>query len=420
MAKILRIQYMEQTVRQNLVVTKSNDLILSKYKSSSVLEAKVLAISLTRIQMAGETPYARISTSEIKHLLYDEKDDKNIYTRLKKISQDMTSRSIFIENAKKNEFIAFTLVPVAKYKDGTLELKFNSEVAPYILNLKQNFTTYGLTNILKLKSTTSLRMYEILKKEVYKITEPDTYTQVEYSLAELKSLLGMIDLSETEMKNLRDRGYSWEEIEEKSNPKTTLKYNTFKTRVLEKAQKELKENTDICFEFKPIKGGRGARVKTIVFTIKKNDGLDQIRELQEYIDHNELTIKDLTTFLKDADGDSQRVVDAIRAADEQKYISNYVGWIRTAIRDGFAKPVETINGDSQRAKVVRAHLDAYEKEKSDAHSKLYETSWNKIKEKEDFTVFREEAMAGFSTDRMEDMYSPKELVDMYYDWKGTP
>ena len=411
---------MDQTARKNLVVTKSNDLILSKYKCSSVLEAKVLTICLTRIQMAGETPYAKISIGEIKHLLCEEKDDKNIYTRVKKISQDMTSRNIFIENTKKNEFVSFTLVPVAKYKDGILELKFNSEVTPFILNLKQNFTTYGISNIIKLKSTTSLRLYEILRKEVFRITESEPYAVVEYSLSELKALLGMLDLSENDMSNMRDRGLSWEDIEAKASPNKSLRYNMFKTRVLEKAQTELREKTDIRFDFEAVKAGRGAKVKSIIFTICKNESGNLPDELLIYLDHNGLTKKDLDTLYKEANEDSMKVIAAIVAADEQKYLSNYVGWIRTAIREEFAKPIETLHGDAERASAVRQQINAYEEEKANPNSKMFVNSWAKIKEKEDFSKFQEEAFEGISILRVEDIYSPKELVEMYYDWKGTP
>lgn len=402
-------------VKQELLVKKSNDLILSKYKSSSILEAKILAMSLTRVKMVGDYPYAVLFASEIKKLLYGEKNDKNIYTKIKMVADDMTTRNIFIERPEKREFHAFTLITDAHYADGKLELKFNSTASPLILNLKNNFTTYELENIVKLKSTTSLRLYEILKKDAYKITSKTTCVQTEYSLAELKSLLGLIDMPENEMKRLRNKGVSWEEIEELSNPKSSLKYGIFRTRVLEKAKKEIGENTDICFDYKPIKSGRGAKVKIIVFTIYKNDKSNIPDELRELIGHNKLTEADIIMFYNDAEHDGDSVLRAIDMADKETDIKNYVGWIRSCIKNGYADPVHTMHGSAERGEFIDNIAESYNAEVNDENSQMFIGMWDRFKAKEEiFSKFEETLM--MPLEMYEEYYSAKERVNAYIDW----
>lgn len=53
---------------------------------------------------------------------------------------------------------------------GTVILAFDPNLKPYLLDLKQNFVTYHLENIIRLKGAYSGRMYEILKSQSYKQT----------------------------------------------------------------------------------------------------------------------------------------------------------------------------------------------------------------------------------------------------------
>ena len=121
-------------------------------------------------------------------------------------------------------------------------LKFDSNLKPYMLGLKEFYTSYRLDNILSLKSKYSIRLYEILKSNLYK-------KNVTVELEELKKMLSI-------------------------NEKSYAVYQNVKNKVIIKAQKELADKTDISFDFDEIKTGR--KVTSIKFHITSNKALDEI------------------------------------------------------------------------------------------------------------------------------------------------
>jgi plasmid replication initiation protein len=111
------------------------------------------------------------------------------------------------------------------------------------LQLKKEFTTYKIKNIIPLKSTYSIRLYEIFKK-YEKIGEK------KYTVKELKKILQI----ENEYKL----------------------YGHLNDRILRVAEKELKQKCDIYFEMIEVKIGK--RVDSIRFLIHKNIDIDKATE----------------------------------------------------------------------------------------------------------------------------------------------
>ena len=77
-----------------LLIRKSNTLISGKYKTS-ILENKIMAIALTRIEIVNGCPVAKLYPGEIKTLL-GKKTDTNIYKSLKRTAKLMTGHQIVI------------------------------------------------------------------------------------------------------------------------------------------------------------------------------------------------------------------------------------------------------------------------------------------------------------------------------------
>ncbi|MFO7830164.1 MAG: replication initiation protein [Bacteroidales bacterium] len=125
--------------------------------------------------------------------------------------------------------------PEAKLtNNGTLYIKMLDTAVPYFIELKKGFTTYQLKAALSLNSTYSQRLYELLSK--YKDTGVWNNIEIVY----LKRLLAI----------------------ENKYPEISM----FRQRVLNPAQKELKNKTDISFIYELYKTGR--RYTHITFYIK--------------------------------------------------------------------------------------------------------------------------------------------------------
>lgn len=397
------------------IVYKGNDLILSKYQSS-LLENKLLAISMTRIEMVNDIPRATTSASEIRRLTGME-SDHNLYQKLKDAAETIIKNVLILEDGKGN-FTAMAFVTKAEYINQDFKLYFNQELVPYLSRIKP-YTKYELANVLQLKNNYSFRLYEILKKEVFQINEQNPVVTVEYSYAELLYMLGVLGVDDVKAKKLRKQGMTWEEIQEAAGDENAdaARWGRFHIRVLKKVQAELEEKTDIAFDYTGIKSGRGGKVRRIAFHIRKNDGRLP-EELKEYIGHNKLTFADLAVFLKDAEEDFGKVISAIKKADTQSSIKNYVGWIRSCIREGFAEPVETIQGSAERADRVRKFMDEYEAQKSDQSSEMYINAWTKIKSRsEHFQRFLD--TLALPLDLYEQFNTPKERVEEYIAWSKS-
>ena len=119
------------------------------------------------------------------------------------------------------------------YKEGVIEYAFDERLKPYLLNLKNNFTSYQLKNILSLKSVYAIRMYELLKQ--YEVAKTRTI-----EIKELRNLLNI------------PRGYRNNNI----------------TKLLENVKEELTLKTDLTFNFEVFK--KQQKLNEVKFTIQHN------------------------------------------------------------------------------------------------------------------------------------------------------
>ena len=120
------------------------------------------------------------------------------------------------------------------YKEGVIEYAFDERLKPYLLNLKNIFTSYQLKNILSLKSVYAIRMYELLKQ--YEVAKARTI-----EIKELRSLLNI------------PRGYRNNNI----------------TKLLENVKEELTLKTDLTFNFEVFK--KQQKLNEVKFTIQHNN-----------------------------------------------------------------------------------------------------------------------------------------------------
>ena len=86
-------------------------------------------------------------------------------------------------------------------ESGTIDIRLDSDMKPFLLHLRQNFTSYELIYTLHFRSKYSIRLYELVKSIHY--NELNEYKR-KYSLDELKRLLDC-DTLYTEFKAFRRR-----------------------------------------------------------------------------------------------------------------------------------------------------------------------------------------------------------------------
>jgi len=219
-------------LREDTQIIKSNQIIEARYKLS-LLEQKLILIMAALINPRDEDfKFYKVSFNDlVKALGIDKEQKRGWHKKVREVINNLNSKPLLIQKGN-NRWVTFSWIASAEYlpDEATIEFEFSQKLRPYLLQLKKAFTTYKLKNVIRLKSSYSIRIYELLKQ----------YEKIgsrRITLDELKKKLGV----EVKYKN----------------------YSDFKRFVLKVAQTELPKKSDIAFDYKEIKNGK--KVKEIEF-----------------------------------------------------------------------------------------------------------------------------------------------------------
>lgn len=299
------------------MVTKSNKLISANYDLS--LQEQKIILTLASMVQPQDTEFKEYEF-KIKDFiqLLDVKDEKK-YIEVPKLTKDLMKKVFEIREGK--DILQLSWLSSARYKtgEGTLILKFAPDLKAYMLELKELYTSYRLENVLSLKSKYSIRLYEVLKSNAFK-------RQVAIELEELKSMVGA-----------KEKAYNT--------------YANFKNKALIQAQKELKDKTDISFEFEELKTGR--KVTSLKFYIKTNkvsgneksisisentkgsfDIENGIKEIMKMMQPHKTSEKDALAIYKNAEGDVQYIYKVYDYSKTQDIKKSLIGFMKEMVKPG--------------------------------------------------------------------------------------
>uniref|UniRef100_UPI0035DF4B42 replication initiation protein n=6 Tax=Bacillati TaxID=1783272 RepID=UPI0035DF4B42 len=297
--------------QNNHLVTKSNMLIEANYKLG-VVEQKIILCLASHITPAdSDFKTYTLPIQEFSDLLSLKGTPK--YTELKQITKDLMKKVFEVRIKKKVIQVSWLSYVAYNETEGTVDIRFDPFLRPYLLQLKREFTSYKLENVVKLKSSYAIRIYELLK-QYERLKERSFY------LKDLRKMLGAEDIYPA--------------------------YGNFKQRVLVPAQKELKAKTDISFEIEEIRTGR--RVDKIKFFITsgsngKPDQLDLLQNhLQEFADTFIEKVKKLglkmgvrltdEVILSWEKHGQDNVMSLLEKIQDRKDIENPVGYITKVLK----------------------------------------------------------------------------------------
>uniref|UniRef100_C5DB17 Initiator RepB protein n=1 Tax=Geobacillus sp. (strain WCH70) TaxID=471223 RepID=C5DB17_GEOSW len=223
----------------NKAVTKSNALIEANYKLST-LEQKIILYLISQIHKDDDDfKMYRLPIQEFSEMLGYRGSPK--YTELREITKNLMRKVLEIREGQKLKQLSWVSYVEYDERSGFVSLSFDPRLKPYLLQLKREFTTYRLKNVMELKSSYSIRMYELLKRWQY-------MKEVEISLDDLRMMVGAADKYH--------------------------QYHNFKKRVLTPAQQEILEKTDIWFKYQEVRKKR--KVIALRFYIQEKSTIDQV------------------------------------------------------------------------------------------------------------------------------------------------
>lgn len=223
-----------------------NQITLSRQKFS-VVEKRMVYLIINRLDMGFDVDQDLFQNKEFS-IPVKELGETN-YKRIREECKKLRHKEIGIPNEDdKYAFWDINPFPEAKLThDGILYIKMLDTAVPYFVELKKGFTKYQLHAALSLNSTYSQRLYELLSR--YKDTGIWNSVEIEY----LKHLLSI----------------------ENKYPKISM----FRARVLNPAQLELKNKTEILFTYELHKTGR--KYTHITFKIQHNKDKPQPEQPQQ-------------------------------------------------------------------------------------------------------------------------------------------
>jgi Protein involved in initiation of plasmid replication len=223
---------------QKFVVTQSNSLIEAEYSTELTARAHKTARLILSL-ISPDDKNLRLYTirlDALKKYLGIAPNTRwgSFYKELDSIANKLNKKPIRIPNSEGGYIRAMFLSGYEiRPKTGTVTFEISSLLKPHLLELKKNYTSYLLTYIPKLRSSYSIRLYELLHQ----------------------------------YRRIGKRYFELEDIQKKVGSNYP-KYSNFKIKVLKRAQKELKALTDLSFVFHEKKEGR--KVKGIEFIIFGN------------------------------------------------------------------------------------------------------------------------------------------------------
>jgi plasmid replication initiation protein len=239
------------SLTSNFVIT-SNDLIEAKY-DYSLWEKRVFVYMISTLKR-DETGFKPVKIYIRDLMRFFGTHSNNDYSVIRAIPETISQKPFYVPYQTKDGGKRWSIINVLSIgtqpdvgdrSEGNayIELKFNADLIPYLLELKEKFTKYDIRNITGLKSVYSIRLYEYLKENEWR------KGLFEVTIAELKEMFYM---------SAKDNG----------GRELYPLYADFKKRVLLKAQEDLNTFCDIKFNFWEKKQGK--KVVAVVFEITSN------------------------------------------------------------------------------------------------------------------------------------------------------
>lgn len=251
MRQDLKEQYL---VVKDQRVVKSNDLIQKSRFDLSLQEQKIILYLISQITPQDEEfKLYEFSIADFCKICGIDHTSGGNYADLKRAVKEISDKSIWINIDEDQEtLIRWIEKPYLNKRSGTIKIRLDEDMKPYLLQLKQNFTSYELIFTLRFRSKYSTRLFELVSSIHYRTLEE--YSR-EYTINELRRLMGA------------------------ENYKT---WQSFKERALIPAVNEINQYSDKNLTYEIIKRGRA--VSGVRLIVSSKNTLEALR-IRSEIEH---------------------------------------------------------------------------------------------------------------------------------------
>lgn len=228
------LESQKEEIRGRLVV-QSNSLIRKNREMMTLQENKILLYLISNIKPTDETVDSIvIDLRELCDICGIELNGKNYYN-LRESLKSLASKHFWMARGTKEVLCAWIVKPEIDRESQTVEVRFDPDTLPFLVQLRREFTTYELRFALACHSTYGLRLYELLK----------SYASVGTWTVDLESFRDL-----TNSQNYKD-------------------FVSLRRRVIEPALREIEIKTDLSVTYEALREYGKRAVSAISFTIKR-------------------------------------------------------------------------------------------------------------------------------------------------------
>ena len=147
-------------IKKTNKITQSNDLITAQYKLS-LNEQKIILCLISLIQPSDtEFKKYRLKVTDLICIL--DTKSKQFYNDLQETTGNLLKKTLNIKS--QNSLLQINWLSSAEYfkNEWFVELSFDPKLKPYLLNLKNNFLSYNFWITVNLRSTYTIRIFQLL------------------------------------------------------------------------------------------------------------------------------------------------------------------------------------------------------------------------------------------------------------------
>ena len=249
-----QVMYMDELTKRKVV--EHNDLITSVAKMDKT-PLKIFELAVSCIDTDNPPKDHTIYLSKKELFTFFDVSDNDKHSRFKQAIEKMQKQAFFEIREEKNKgYKMKSIVPIPYVEwtdyDDEVTIRFDQAIMPYLIDLKQNFTQYAISDIMELNSKYSIILYKWLSmhynqyehyssKGGRREEQVETYRHPSISIQELRTMTDTVD----EYKNMTD----------------------FTKWILNAPLKEINQYTHLNVAYDKIKKGRS--IDSIVFHITK-------------------------------------------------------------------------------------------------------------------------------------------------------
>ncbi|ARE12316.1 RepB family plasmid replication initiator protein (plasmid) [Lactococcus lactis subsp. lactis] len=255
-----RIVYSLKEIEKRKIV-EHNDLITSVAKMDKT-PLKIFELAVSCIDTENPPKNNTIYLSKAELFSFFKVDDSNKHSRFKEAIAKMQEQAFFEVREEENQGFKFRrILPIPEVAwtdyDDKVMIRFDQAIMPYLIDLKQSFTQYALSDLVELNSKYSIILYKWLS----------------------------MNFNQYEHYNIKG-GRRQEQVEKYRNPSISIqelrlltdtvneykRADHFETWILKKPLEEITKHTHFNVSYDKIKKGRS--IDSIIFHIEKKRRAD--------------------------------------------------------------------------------------------------------------------------------------------------